>query len=357
MNPSFCFAIALLGVSAGVSAAHAPVRTQQEVSVADVFAKVHTGVVTLHTTSNTASVESYGLVVEEEGTGSGVIISATGDILTAAHVVQNAEDVQVEFYDGSLGSAKIISSDPLTDLALVRLVGEVPDGMFVTELGDSDKARIGSRVFAVGAPLGNTHSLTVGFLSARRVTPSLVDEKDLIEVLQTDAAINPGNSGGPLFNMRGKVIGVISYISTVTGGNQGLGFAVSSNTCRDRFLKRPPLWSGMQFISLRGRFAEVLNVPEGKAGLLVQGVVEGSLADRLGLIGGDIPAVINGVEMLLGGDLVLEVNGIGVGEVETGDRIRQSVLELKPDDKLKVVVMRAGSRVVLAKRWSALKGD
>lgn len=347
--------VPLLVFSSAATACVVATVVPQEDSVADVFQRVHSSVVTLHTLSSGPTVESFGLAVEQEGTGSGVLISKDGDILTAAHVVQSAEVVLVEFYDGTLIPAKILSSDPLTDLALVRLTKKIPKGITVSVLGDSDRTRTGSRVFAVGSPLGISHTLTVGYLSAKRITPSLVDSEDRIEVLQTDAAINPGNSGGPLFNMQGEVIGVISYISTVTGGNQGLGFAVSSNTCRERFLERPLLWSGLVFISLRDRFAEVLNVPRGACGLLVQSVVKDSFAGKLGLRGGDIPAEIGGLPLLLGGDIVLSVNGIKIGEKSSTDLVRQVILALKPDDLVRVEILRAGNQMVLSEAWKNLK--
>ncbi|MFT7485035.1 MAG: serine protease Do [Candidatus Paceibacteria bacterium] len=345
----------LLLLSSSALACAVPGSLSQGDSIADVFQAVHTSVVTLHTVSSAPSVETGGYAVDQGGTGSGVLISKDGDILTAAHVVQSAEELVVEFYDGTRATATIVSSDPLTDLAMVRLEGPIPEGIAVTRLGDSDQARVGSRVFAIGSPLGISHTLTVGYLSAKRITPSLVDAADRVEVLQTDAAINPGNSGGPLFNLKGEVIGVISYISTITGGNQGLGFAVSSNTCRSRFLERPMIWTGMEFISVRGRFAEVLNVPKGKSALLVQSVVPGSLSDLLGLQGGEIPADIGGLPMLLGGDLVLSVNSVDVGDEGAAAQIRGELAQMKPDDRIRVLILRAGRRIVLTKHWKDLQ--
>jgi S1-C subfamily serine protease len=324
-------------------------------SVADVFDRVHTGVVTLYTVSRGPTVESMGLPVALEGNGSGVLISAEGDILTAAHVVQTAAELFVEFHDGSVAEAQIVSSDPLIDLAIVRVVGEVPASAAVAVLGDSDHTRVGSRVFAVGAPLGISHTLTVGHLSAQRVTPSMADVNELVEVLQTDASLNPGNSGGPLFDMQGRVVGIVSFISTLSGGSQGLGFAVSSNTCRERFLERPPLWSGMEFLSVSGRFAELLNVPGGGTALLVQGVVAGSPADRLGLRGGDVAAEIQGLRLLLGGDLVLAVNGVALGAPGARDTIRDRLGAMQDAEEVRVTILRAGEQRVLTRRWSDLR--
>lgn len=326
-----------------------------EESVADVFERVHTSVVTLYTVSSGPTVESYGAQVQQEGSGSGVVISADGLILTAAHVVQTAEEVEVEFHDGSIARAEILSSDPVTDLALVKVDSKLPEGLTVASLGDSDKTRIGERVFAVGAPLGISHTLTVGHLSARRLTASLVDEQDVVEVMQTDASINPGNSGGPLFDMQGEVVGVVSFITTLSGGSSGLGFAISSNTCHERFLNRPAIWSGLEFISLRGRFAELLNIPSGGSGLLIQRVVPNSLGARLGLHGGDVPAEISGLPMLLGGDIILEVGDIELESPDSGSRIREQLTKMKDEDTLRVKILRGGKQIVLRKTWKEIR--
>ena len=201
----------------------------------------------------------------------------------------------------------------MIDLALVQLDGRVPEGIRPAELEDSSVAKVGGQVFVVGAPLGITHTLTVGHLSARRAA-AFLDPKLPVEVFQTDAAINPGNSGGPLFAMSGRVIGVVSYIVSLSGGHQGLGFAVTSNTAKTRLLERNPAWSGMDFIFLRDRYSEILNVPSGQAAYLVQRVVPDSPAARLGLQGGDVRAEIDGHEILLGGDLILEALGKGLDE-------------------------------------------
>ncbi len=332
-----------------------PQEAQPQATVADAYAQVRDTVVTIYTLSELPSVESHGQVVSSGGTGSGVVVTEDGHILTAAHVVQTASKILVEFHEGSRVLATIISSDPLIDLALLRLEDDLPPGVGVAKLGDSDKPRIGSQVFAVGAPLGVARTLTVGYLSARRVAPSMTDPEDTVEVLQTDAAINPGNSGGPLFSMNCEVIGVISYINTRTGGNQGLGFAVSANTVQERFLNQPPLWSGMDFLPVRGRFAEILNVPDGEAALLVQRVVKDSLADKLGLKGGEIPAQIADVPMLLGGDLILAIQGVHLGHPGAGEAGREKLASLGDKDEVVLKIFRAGKEMELRAAWGDLQ--
>jgi len=318
----------------------------REDDIATVFARVHSSVVTLRTISTGPTVESRGTVVTQEGVGSGTVISRDGKVLTAAHVVQTADEVMVEFFDGTSIPGRVVSSDPVTDLALVQLSKPVPSKMEVSPLGDSSKTAVGSQVFVVGAPLGISHTLTVGHLSARRLAGSLLGGGGDVEVFQTDAAINPGNSGGPLFNLQGEVIGIVSYIVTESGGFQGLGFAVTSQTAKERLLDRGPMWSGMDYLFVSGRLAEVLNLPRDRTGFLVQRVASNSPAGRLGLRGGDVAATIGGVPILLGGDIVLEVLGVKIEGIKS-DTVRKLAETLQPQDQFTVKVLREGRLVTL----------
>ncbi len=341
---------------AAAGCAVAPAYSSQE-SLEAVFARVHTAVVTLRTTSTGPVAEWDGAVVTEEGLGSGTLVSRDGHVLTAAHVVQTAEAVGVEFFDGRVVPARVVASDPVADLAMVRLEDPADaDGAFVAFLGDSSAQPVGSQVFAVGAPLGVTHTLTTGILSARRMTRSLVGTGSEVEVLQTDAAINPGNSGGPLFNLRGEVIGVVSFIIGGTGGNQGLGFAVSARTVQERMIDRSPIWSGMSYVYVTGPVARALNLPPAQSGLLVQRVVADSPAARLGLRGGQIAASIGGETMLLGGDVILSVAGVRVSS-QREKRVLEAVSNLGDADELVVEVLRGGKSRELRAPMSELRGD
>jgi len=317
-----------------------------------VFGRVHTAVVTLRTakTSRLAN----GQVVTEDGVGSGTLVSDDGKVLTAAHVVQTADQVQVEFFDGTKMTAKVVGSDVLADVALVQLEAPVPKNVAIAALGDSDAVAVGNPVFVVGAPLGISHTLTVGHVSARRVAPSLLDSGEGIQVLQTDAAINLGNSGGPLFNMRGEIVGVVSWIASKSGGADGLGFAVASNTAKQLVLDRHPFWSGMDFIPVQGLFAQILNLPPGQSGYLVQRVAPDSPAERLGIRAGNVPVKVGTSELLLGGDVILEALGVEVGAKDGHLEIRQRIEERHPGDELTVVVLRAGARVVLKSTFEEL---
>jgi S1-C subfamily serine protease len=246
--------------------------------------------------------------------------------------------------------ARVLGADRVADVALLKIAIDAPDGVTVAPLGDSDTVRIGDRVFVIGAPLGLTDTLSVGYVSARRpgqcTIPSLVQSK----LLQTDAAINQGNSGGPMFNMRGEVVGVVSHLVTRTGDNSGLGFAVSSNTARELLLERPAFWSGSESTLITGELARALNTPDGRPGLLVERVAAGSPADAIGLRPGSVRITVAGREMMIGGDIVLSVMGIDIGPDANHEQIRLRLSELKPGDEMTMVVLREGKVESLSKR-------
>jgi S1-C subfamily serine protease len=232
-------------------------------------------------------------------------------------------------------------------VALLQIEGAPPKGVRPAEIGDSDAVRVGSLCFVVGAPFGISHTLTVGHISARRVRDHSSMDLFATEHFQTDAAINPGNSGGPMFDMKGRVIGIVSFIHTETGQSAGLGFAVTSNTARRLLLDRSPIWSGMTEVFLGGPLARAFQLPEGRSGFLVQRVVKGSPAERLGLVGGSIPATIGDVSVLLGGDIVLEALGVRLDSIQKGLELLTALHRLSPDSAVSALVLRGGEEVRL----------
>jgi S1-C subfamily serine protease len=311
-------------------------------SPADIFERVRTSVVTIRTASRGPTAVEKALAVTELGLGSGVLITEDGKVITAAHVVQTADEVEVVFFDGGVASAKVLSTDPRADVALIKLVDELPASAHPRPLGDSARARIGEEILVVGAPMGVTQTLTVGHISARRTFPKELHGLVQLELLQTDAAINTGNSGGPMFNQAGEVIGIVSRMLSKSGGSEGLGFAVTSNVARELLLELPPLWSGLSGVVIRGDLAKALNVPNGMDGLLVQRVARGSLAAEAGITGGSIPTTIYGQDVLLGGDIITEVEGIPVGAADADQRIRKHLTALSPGGQITVRLVRAG---------------
>jgi len=315
-------------------------------SVADVFHRVSHAVVVVYTSSTEYPQLTTERPVSVGGMGSGVLISPT-EIMTAAHVVQTADEIAVEFPSGEVGRATVIASSPTHDVALLRL--DRPVSIAPVPVGDSDAAGVGDQVFVVGAPFGEAHTLTVGYVSARRREADLLGTSTRVEYLQTDAAINPGNSGGPMFNMEGEVVGIVSHILTRSGGFQGLGYAVSANTARQVLLEEPSFWSGSEGIPITGAVAALLNVPPPGVGILIQRVAAGSPAEALGLRPSTIPVEIAGESILLGGDIVLSAMGIALGpELERWAEAQRALSAVPPGGRVTVTVLRDGQVVELS---------
>lgn len=320
-------------------------------SLRDVFHKASPSVVVIKTMSvlDRSSLDNRYDFVEQGGIGSGVLISADGRVLTAAHVVQVADRIAVEFRDGQLIAAKVVTSAPWADVALLQLEKQ-PALNRPARLGDSDAVDVGDEVFVVGAPYGLSHTLTAGYVSGRHVAENTtIGHFSSVELFQTDAAINTGNSGGPLFNMDGEVIGVVSHILSKSGGFEGIGFAVTSNMVKT-IISKGRFWSGMEGVLVTGVLAEVLNVPQ-PAGFLIQRVAEGSPASRMGIKPSSLPIVIDDREILAGGDIVLEFAGITVQEgPESFEQFRSLCCRLRPGDTIAVKVLRAGKILTLSTR-------
>ncbi|MGH7326475.1 MAG: S1C family serine protease [Candidatus Rokuibacteriota bacterium] len=218
-------------------------------------------------------------------TGAGVLISADGQVMTAAHVVHAMDEVTVELLGGEKVSAKVVASEPAADLSLLKL-DRLPSGAQFARLADSDKVKVGDQVIVVGAPYGLSHSLSVGVISARWAPNTVYRAMPLAEFFQTDAVINTGNSGGPMFNMVGEVIGIVSHNISRSGGSEGLGFVVTGNTAKQLLLEKRSFWSGLEGQMLTERLGDILNLPPGTLGYIVRVVAKGSPGEALGLRGG-----------------------------------------------------------------------
>lgn len=316
------------------------------------YKKLLPSVVTLHTFQDQTLNNNTQLATSANGLGSGVVISADGLIVTAAHVVHTADSLHVEFDDGIKRQGKIISSLPWADLALVK-VDNLPETAKVAKLGDSGKVDIGEQVFVIGAPLGLNKSLTVGYISGFHPVGSR-PSATMAEFFQTDAAINPGNSGGPMFNMSGDIIGIASHIQTQSGGSQGLGFTVTSETVKQLLLNRGYFWSGIEIFPLDPDLAHIFHLPQTN-GILVQRVARDSLAYKAGLKAGTIKATIAGKDVLLGGDIILSINGKAFDSQEAIESIMKSIKEIKAGSIIELEVWRKGKKHPLAFNIPALK--
>src|SRR6266850_4775804 len=254
-------------------------------SVGDVFRKVNPAVLVIRAKGQDVEAAAGGLTRFTE-TGSGVLVSADGKVMTAAHVVHSMDEINVEFLGGETVSARVVSSEPAADLSLLQLQS-VPKGVKPALLADSDTVRVGDQILIVGAPYGLSHSMSAGWISARWPANSVYRSMPLAEFLQTDATINTGNSGGPMFNMAGEVIGIVSHNISKSGGSEGLGFVVTINTAKTLLLERPSFWSGLDGRLISGPIAQILNLPQ-PTGYLVKSVARGSAGDAVGLIGGAV---------------------------------------------------------------------
>ena len=344
----FAFSASLLITfsSHGLPVKHDFISKAEAKSLKNVFQQVNPSVVVIVTKESGSSRLMTDKPDIKEGLGSGIVVSNEGLVMTAAHVVQMADAVNVFFLDGSKVTAKVVSSAQQADVALLKL-SYVPDNLQVAEFGDSDQVSIGDEVFIVGAPYGVDHTLTVGYLSGRRVSAGVCDQLTPIEFLQTDASINMGNSGGPMFSMDGKLIGIVSHILSQSGGSEGLGFAITINTAKALLLEQKTFWVGLDVYLVSGDLAKALNVPQ-EAGLLIQRVANESPGHKLGFRPGNIPIQIGRQKLLIGGDIVLEVQGMPISvDIKKTCEIRDTMGGLGNGERIDFKVLRGGEIVNL----------
>ena len=320
----------------------APIPPAEAQSVAPIFKRVNPTVVIIR--ARWKEVGGSGQVGRVDEVGSGVLVSPDGKVITAAHVVQTADEITAEFLGGEVVTARVTASEPEADVSLLQL-DRVPAKAMAARFGDSDRADVGDQVFIIGAPYGIAHTLSVGYITARHKPNTVYSEMALAEFFQTDAAINPGNSGGPMFNMTGEVIGIASHNISKSGGSEGLGFVVTINMARRLLLEQRSFWSGMSGVIIGGRVAHALSLPQA-VGLMVQQVAADSPAAHVGLRPGLIPATIEGKPYLLGGDIILAVQGREIGS-ETYEALQTRLRSLPSGSIITVVVLREGRPVTL----------
>ncbi|HEX2472330.1 MAG TPA: trypsin-like peptidase domain-containing protein, partial [Nitrososphaera sp.] len=255
--------------------------------------------------------------------------------------------LDVTFPDGVVYRASLIGSDPSADIAVLYVEDVSKEKLLPLSLADSSNVRVGERVAAIGNPFGLSGSLTSGIVSGvGRQIPAQDDEGFTIpDILQTDAPINPGNSGGPLLNMRGQVIGINSAIFSTTGQFAGVGFAIPSNTIAQIV---PSLittgsyqhpWLGIAGTDMAPGIAERLGLDEPR-GFLVMDVVAGSPAEKAGIQRGDEDAVIDGIPMKLGGDVIIAIDNNTIRKID--DILAYVEIEKSVGDDLEIMILRDG---------------
>ena len=265
--------------------------------------------------------------------GSGFVISEDGYVVTNNHVIESADEIIIEFYSGAELEAKVIGTDPKTDIALLKV--ETDEPLPFVSFGDSDVARVGDWVVAMGNPLGQGFSVSAGIVSARnRALSGTYDD-----YIQTDAAINRGNSGGPLFNLDGEVIGVNTAILSPTGGSIGIGFSMASNVVTKvvgqlkEFGETRRGWLGVRIQDVTDDVAEAIGL-EKVAGALVTDVPEGPAAEA-GMESGDVIMSFDGKEVADTRSLVRQV-----GNTEVGKTVRVVVFREGKTQTLKITLGR-----------------
>jgi serine protease Do len=338
MKPYYILLVLLLARTAPLGA--------QDLS--ELFEKLKPAVVVILTEEEeTITMGGLSQEVTSSGLGSGVMISDR-EIVTAAHVVQVAENIQVQFSDGEVIPAKVKSAIKFSDVALVELIYPKKDAV-IAKFGDSDQLKTGERIFIIGAPYGLSYSLSSGYVSGR-LKEGQTDNPFLYhEMIQTDAAINHGNSGGPMFNLDGEVVGIVSYILSESGGFEGIGFAASANMTKRLLLERHTFWTGIDAVLLKGDMARVFNVPQ-PYGLLVQRVVFLSPFGIAGVQGGKYDITYEDRTIKVGGDIILAFNGIPISmQRESLLRIAAEMATMNPEESFELTVLRGGKVITLKK--------
>jgi putative serine protease PepD len=277
-------------VASSRSAALPASFTGKGLSVNQIYRNASPGVVDITVSSQTGSPDPFGGGSQQtRGEGSGVVYDSSGNILTDEHVVANASSVTVKFQDGRTATAKVVGTDPSTDVAVLHV--DVPSSeLHPIPFADSSTAQVGDGVVAMGSPFGLPETTTTGIVSATGRSIQAPNQYTITGAIQTDAAINPGNSGGPLLNASGQVLGLNDQIQTQSGSSAGVGFAIPSNTVAR--VARQIISSGGS--TVKHAYLGVQLKANGSGGAAIGSITPGAPADGAGLQPGDVITAVNG---------------------------------------------------------------
>ncbi len=284
----------------------------------------------------------YGLV-PQEGQGSGFIIDKEGHVLTNYHVIAEARQLEVTLHNRKKYKATVVGTDRSHDLAVIQIKGP---GLTPMVLGDSRNLQVGQKVYAIGNPFGLSGTMTRGIISSIRPVQE-PDGMQIDEAIQTDAAINPGNSGGPLLNWHGEVIGINTLIASSVGQSAGIGFAIPVNTAKAVLndlmtlgrVRRPAL--GVRTIPITPELADQLGLAA-DSGLLIVQAVPGGAADRAGLHGGTERAYIGNIPIMVGGDLIVAIDG---QDVQDQQDLSQVMNSHRAGDTVRITIFRGKKKM------------
>jgi S1-C subfamily serine protease len=333
----------------------ATVRTTSDgMSVNEIYERAAPGVVQINSTGGSATGRAL---------GSGFVLDKTGHVVTNYHVIEGADEIRVGFSNRDTVEAELVGTDPSTDLAVLR-VDTSASALTPLSLGNSDTVRVGDQVVAIGNPFGLARTATAGIVSALQRFITAPNRFTIDHVIQTDAPINHGNSGGPLLNANGQVIGVNTQIETggVSTGNVGIGFAVPSNTVKDvvaqilRTGRVDHAYLGISGHAITSEVAETYKLPVEK-GVVVATVTDGSGADKAGLQAGENDVVVAGETYVLGGDIIVGIDGKPISSVE---ELRDAISEHAPGQKVRLALYRDAKKtsviVTLGRQPSSPQG-
>jgi len=328
-------------------------------SVNEIYERAAPGVVQITTMSGSGVSLPAGRAL-----GSGFVIDKAGHIVTNYHVIEGgSNEIRVSFSNRDTVEAELVGSDPSTDLAVLR-VDASATALTPLSLGNSDGVEVGDPVVAIGNPFGLDRTATAGIVSALQRLITAPNRFTIDHVIQTDAPINHGNSGGPLLDDQGQVIGVNTQIETggASTGNVGIGFAVPSNTVKDvvaQILRKghaDHAYLGISGQALTNDVAETYNLPT-RQGVLVATVTTRSGADDAGLRAGDTEVVVAGETFVLGGDIIVAIDGTSISSVE---ELRDAIAAHEPGQKVRLTVFRGAKKksvhVTLGRQPSSPQG-
>jgi putative serine protease PepD len=292
-----------------------PAASTSRLSVNSIYKLAYRGVVEVKV--NSRSTDAFGGTRSQSAEGSGFVYDTSGRVITNQHVVEEAASVRVTFWNGKTYSARVVGTDPSTDLAVLDV--DAPSSvLYPLTLGDSSKVQVGDNVVAIGAPFGLAETVTAGIVSALHRQMTSPNNFSIDDSIQTDAAINHGNSGGPLLDAQGHVIGVNAQIESDSGGNDGVGFAIPSNTIKSIV---------SQLISNGSAVHAYLGVELGDSGTSarVVSVRSNTPAKKAGLRAGDV------------------ITSIGGTHIASSDELRAAINAHKPGQRVSVAYTRNGT--------------
>jgi S1-C subfamily serine protease len=329
------------GIASGVQQAGDPISPEETINVR-VYEACNRSVVNINTkivrTDNV-----FNLAIPQEGSGSGWVLDAQGRIVTNFHVIEDAENIEVTLFDGSSYPAKLVGTDPATDIAVIQI--DAPAASLIPlQFGDSSVLKVGQKVLAIGNPFGLERTLTVGIVSSLNRSLDSRNNRVMKNIIQLDAALNQGNSGGPLMNSSGKLIGMNTAIASKTGENTGVGFAVPVNTI-------------LRVVPELIKFGKVIRATTGieaylptNRGLAIGYVIPESPADNAGLRGLIVRNVkrfgnlIQTQTVRQEPDILVDIDG---QRIEATDDVMRIIDSKKPGDRVRMTVLRKGKPVAV----------